>query len=297
MSKSFDLKNYLETRRQWVDEALDRYLPAADQWPEKLNESVRYSMFAGGKRLRPILALGAAEAAQKDPKSVLPVACALEMIHTYSLIHDDLPAMDDDDLRRGRPTNHKVYGEAIAILAGDSLLTQAFHTIVQHSQNGNSEKSIRVLDKITQAAGSRGMVGGQVQDLLSEKKKITQEELENLHRHKTGALIQVSLEVGAISSGATEGQIQALSQFGACIGLSFQIADDLLDIEGGEEIGKDVGSDLEKEKATYPSIVGVEESRALAKKLTQEALEALKVFEESADPLREIAKYVVYRKN
>lgn len=297
MTKAFDLKNYLEIRRRWVDEALEDYLPTTDQWPTKLNESVRYSMFAGGKRLRPILALSAAEAAKKDPKTVLPVACALEMIHTYSLIHDDLPAMDDDDLRRGRPTNHKVYGEAVAILAGDSLLTLAFHTIAQHSKNGHSEKSIRVLSKISQAAGPQGMVGGQVQDLLSEKKKISPEELENLHRHKTGALIQVSLEVGAIFAGASEAQIEALSQFGGSIGLSFQIADDLLDIEGGEEIGKDVGSDLEKEKATYPSIMGVEASRELAKKLTADALEALREFDESADPLREIAQYVVNRKN
>jgi len=297
MSDTFDLKPYLQAKRQMVDAALEKYLPPATTWPEKLNESVRYSIFAGGKRLRPILALAAAEAVRADPESVMPVACALEMIHTYSLIHDDLPAMDDDDLRRGRPTNHKVYGEAIAILAGDSLLAEAFHTIAAHCRNGRAEAGLQVLDRIAQAAGAQGMVGGQVQDLLSEKKKISPEELEHLHRHKTGALIRVSVEAGALLAGADETQFQALSKYGECIGLSFQIADDVLDIEGGEEIGKDVGSDLEKEKATYPSILGLERSKALAHEITEEALNALKPLGAAAEPLREIARYVVYRKN
>jgi geranylgeranyl diphosphate synthase type II len=292
-----DLKKYLEQRREQVDRALEENLPPSRQWPERLNEAVRYSIFAGGKRLRPILALAAAEALGQAIEPVLPVACALEMIHTYSLIHDDLPAMDDDDLRRGRPTNHKVYGEALAILAGDSLLTTAFHTIVHHSKNGRSEATLKVLERIAEAAGATGMVGGQVQDLMSEGKKISAAELEHLHRHKTGALIQVSVEAGALMAGASPEDFQALSRYGEGIGLSFQIADDLLDIEGGEEIGKDLGSDLKKDKATYPSIVGVEKSRTMAREITEKALQSLERFGPSADPLREIAKYVVYRKN
>jgi geranylgeranyl diphosphate synthase type II len=292
-----DLKKYLQQRREQVDRALEENLPTARQWPERLNEAVRYSIFAGGKRLRPILALAAAEALKAPLEPILPVACALEMIHTYSLIHDDLPAMDDDDLRRGRPTNHKVYGEALAILAGDSLLTTAFYTIVRQSLNGGSEATLRVLQRIAEAAGASGMVGGQVQDLMSEGKKISAADLEHLHRHKTGALIQVSVEAGALMAGASSEDYQALSRYGEGIGLSFQIADDLLDIEGGEEIGKDLGSDLKKDKATYPSIVGVEKSRALAHDITEAALKQLERFGESADPLREIARYVVYRKN
>ena len=292
-----DLKTYLQKQRERVDRALEENLLPSGQWPERLNESVRYSIFAGGKRLRPILALAAAEALSQPIEPVLPVACALEMIHTYSLIHDDLPAMDDDDLRRGRPTNHKVYGEAMAILAGDSLLTTAFYTIVRHSKNGHSERTLKVLQRIAEAAGATGMVGGQVQDLMSEGKKISAAELEHLHRHKTGALIQVSVEAGALMAGASAEDYQALSQYGHGIGLSFQIADDILDIEGGEEIGKDLGSDLKKDKATYPSIVGVEKSRALAHDITESALKQLERFGPSADPLREIAKYVVYRKN
>lgn len=297
MSNNFDLSNYMETRRKEVNDFLGKFLLPAGEWPQALNESVRYSIFAGGKRLRPILALAAAEALGKDFVSVLPVACALEMIHTYSLIHDDLPAMDDDDLRRGNPTNHKVYGEAIAILAGDSLLSEAFRIMAGSAQNGNAHQCIQIIQRVSQAIGPQGMVGGQVQDLESEKKKISSDELEHLHRHKTGKLIQVAIESGAIMVGASEEELSALSDFGNCIGLSFQIADDVLDIEGGEEIGKDVGSDLAKEKATYPSILGLETSKQLADEITQKALAALTPFGQNADPLREIAKYVVYRKN
>lgn len=297
MNSPFNLPEYLEARRKLVDEALERFLPPAEEWPRELNEAMRYSIFAGGKRLRPILALAAAEALEKDFSAVLPMACALEMIHTYSLIHDDLPSMDDDDLRRGRPTNHKVFGEAIAILAGDSLLSEAFRLITLSQNRAKAEATLEVVSRIAQAIGPRGMVGGQVQDLLSEKKKISPEELEHLHRHKTGKLIQVAVEAGSILSEADPASLEALSRFGECIGLSFQIADDVLDIEGGEEIGKDIGSDVAKEKATYPSILGLEESRRLARQLTEEALAALRTFGPSADPLREIARYVVYRKN
>lgn len=294
---SFDLKNYLQTRRELVDEALELSLASAKHWPESLNESVRYSIFAGGKRLRPILALATAEALGAKPQGVLPVAAALEMIHTYSLIHDDLPAMDDDDLRRGRPTNHKVYGEALAILAGDALLTRAFEVMAQAAKNGQAKTYLQVIARIAKASGSQGMVGGQVQDLASEKKQITLEDLEHLHRHKTGTLIRVAVEAGALIADASESQLTSLKAFGNCIGLAFQIADDVLDIVGGEEIGKDVGSDLEKEKATYPALLGLEQSQAKADALTQEALSHLESFGEAATPLRAIARYVVYRKN
>ncbi|KAB2842432.1 polyprenyl synthetase family protein, partial [bacterium] len=232
-----------------------------------------------------------------DYHAVLAAACALEMIHTYSLIHDDLPAMDDDDLRRGQPTNHKVFGEAIAILAGDSLLTEAFFTIAEAAKPEQAAAALEVIRRIAQASGSRGMAGGQAVDLLSEKKKISVAELERLHRHKTGKLIQVSIEAGALLAGADKRQFESLSRFGECIGLSFQIADDVLDIEGGEEIGKDIGSDVANEKATYPALLGLEESKRLAHQLTAEALGVLGDFDAKADPLREIARYVVYRKN
>ncbi len=297
MSPNLDLKYYLEERRKIVDQALEKFLPAADTWPTRLHQAIRYSMLAGGKRLRPILAIAGAEAVGADFETVLPTACALEMIHTYSLIHDDLPAMDDDDLRRGRPTNHKIYGDAMAILAGDSLLTHAFSTISAHRRPGQDSAIVEVIQRIALASGSLGMAGGQAEDLLSEKKKIPLTELERLHRHKTGKLIQVAVEVGAILGAASPPQLESLSRYGECIGLSFQIADDILDIEGGEEIGKDIGSDVANEKATYPALLGIEESKRLAKELTEKALAALQDFDQKADPLREIAKYVVYRKN
>jgi geranylgeranyl diphosphate synthase type II len=297
MTSSFELKSYLKEKKQVVDAALLKSLPPQSHWPQRLHESILYSISAGGKRLRPILAIAAAEAVGKRHDAVLAVACALEMIHTYSLIHDDLPAMDDDDLRRGKPTNHKVYGEAMAILAGDALLTEAFHVLASGSQNGQAAATLEVIRRIGNASGSRGMVGGQVFDLLCEKQKITAEDLKKLHQHKTGKLIQVSVEAGAIMAGATPSQLESLSRYGECIGLSFQIADDILDIEGGEEIGKDIGSDVEKEKATYPSILGLDESKRLAKEFTGKALKALEGFDHRANPLREIARYVVYRKN
>ncbi len=293
----FDLKSYMDERRRIVEAALEAFIPASTQWPTKLHESMHYSLRAGGKRLRSILAIASAEALGKKSDAVLPVACALEMIHTYSLIHDDLPAMDDDDLRRGQPTNHKVFGEAMAILAGDSLLTEAFHTMARDCENGQASAVLEVIRRIAKASGSEGMAGGQALDLLSEKKKISPEELKRLHQHKTGKLIQVSVEAGAILGGATAEQLERLGTYGESIGLSFQIADDVLDIEGGVEIGKDIGSDIENEKATYPSILGLEESKKLAAQLTEKALSALINFDSKADPLREIARYVVYRKN
>ncbi|HKY62993.1 MAG TPA: farnesyl diphosphate synthase, partial [bacterium] len=269
MTEKLDLHAYLESRKKIVDQALKDFLPSSDTWPTELHQSMNYSIAAGGKRLRPILAIAAAEALGKGHESVLPTACALEFIHTYSLIHDDLPAMDDDDLRRGQPTNHRVYGEAMAILAGDSLLTEAFHLIASNAKPEQAAVALEVISRIAAASGSRGMAGGQAVDLLSEKVKISLEELERLHRHKTGKLIQVSIEAGALTAGADRRQLESLSRFGECIGLSFQIADDVLDIEGGEEIGKDIGSDIANEKATYPALLGLEESKRLARELTE----------------------------
>ncbi len=291
----FDLPAYLEAKQVRVEQALKEFLPPKNQWPNKLHEAMHYSLLAGGKRLRPVLALAAAESVGKDDQVAMPVACALEMIHTYSLIHDDLPAMDDDDLRRGQPTNHKVFGEAMAILAGDSLLTEAFYLLAKNAKPEQANALLEVIARIAKASGSRGMAGGQAIDLLSENKQVALEELQQLHQHKTGKLIQVSIEAGAIMAQATQRQLESLSRFGECIGLSFQIADDVLDIEGGEEIGKDRGSDIANQKATYPALLGLEESKRLARELTDEALSVLSDFDTKADPLREIAKYVVYR--
>ncbi|MBL7685091.1 MAG: polyprenyl synthetase family protein [Deltaproteobacteria bacterium] len=295
---SFDLKQYLKQRKQEVESALEQYLPQERQWPERLHESMLYSIRAGGKRLRPILALAACEAVGGSMNRVMPIAAALEMIHTYSLIHDDLPAMDDDDLRRGKPTNHKIYGEAMAILAGDALLTEAFRIMAKHRHpQVDPVVLIEVIEQIADASGSQGMAGGQVVDLESEKKHITLSELERLHQHKTGRLIRVSVEAGARLGGGSSEQVKALGLYGEKIGLAFQIADDVLDIEGGEEIGKDIGSDLEKEKSTYPRLMGIEESKRRAALLIEESIQLLNPFGESAQPLREIARYVVSRKS
>jgi len=257
--------------------------------PERLVDAVRYSLFAGGKRLRPALALGAAELVGGDDTPALPAACALEMIHTYSLIHDDLPAMDDDDLRRGRATSHKVFGEGTAILAGDALLTMAFDVAAQAKQVG-------VIHEIAQAAGVAGMVGGQQIDLESEGKGLGLEALRHLHAYKTGALIRVSLRVGAILGGADAVQLNALTAYGEHLGLAFQIADDVLDVAGSEEaLGKPVGSDAAKDKSTYPALVGLERARALGREAAASAVGALAPFGEEAAVFRALARYVVDR--
>jgi geranylgeranyl diphosphate synthase type II len=294
----FDLKKYLEERRRLVDAALEKFLPGEGEWPPRLHEAMLYSIRAGGKRLRPILAIAACEALGASIDRVMPVATAIEMIHTYSLIHDDLPAMDDDELRRGKPTNHKIYGEALAILAGDALLTEAFRLMARHRHREvDPTVLMEVIESIADAAGSKGMAGGQVMDLESEKKKISLSELEKLHRHKTGRLMKISVEAGARLGGGTAAQVETLGLYGEKIGLAFQIADDVLDIEGGEEIGKDVGSDLANEKATYPSLLGLSSSKELAGKMVEEAVSLLQSFDEKAEPLREIARYVVNRKS
>jgi geranylgeranyl diphosphate synthase, type II len=294
-----DLKEYLKKRCELVDEALHRFLPDGSELPASLHGSMRYSVFAGGKRVRPVLMLAACETVGGELSRALPAACAMEMIHTYSLIHDDLPAMDDDDFRRGNPTNHKVYGEATAILAGDALLTEAFILLSGMEQGGDPAARLRVIHEIAHASGSRGMVGGQMVDMESEGKgEIDLATLSYIHTHKTGALIRASVRSGAILGGASAESLAALTRYGDAIGLAFQIADDILDVEGTtEELGKDAGSDQARGKATYPALVGLEASKERAQELVQMALDALAPFDERAEPLRAIASYIVKRKS
>jgi len=295
-----DIKEYLTKKREVVDKALEQLVPPATTFPPKVFEAMRYSLFAGGKRVRPILAIASAEALGAKTAGLLPLAGALELIHTYSLIHDDLPAMDDDDLRRGRPTCHKVYGEAMAILAGDGLLNSAFEVLSdpRRLKTVTALRLIAITREISLASGVFGMVGGQVVDMESEGKDVDLPTLEYIHTHKTGALIRASVRTGAIYARASEKRLKALTRYGERIGLAFQIADDILDITGSrEEIGKDVGSDLKKGKKTFPSLYGLEESRRRAKEVTDQALAALKDFDRKADPLRELAKYIVTRVN
>lgn len=298
MSSDWPLETYLQERIQLVEAALDLYLPGADTLPAKLHDAMRYSVFAGGKRIRPILMMAACEAVGGTPQQVLPAACAFEMIHSYSLIHDDLPAMDDDDFRRGKPTNHKVYGEARAILAGDGLLTEAFILLSnpEIAPEVSAESRCQVMHLLARSAGSRGMVGGQVVDMESEGKEIDLPTLEYIHTHKTGALILASIEAGAILGGADLSQRRALCRYGEAAGLAFQVADDVLDIVADQQqLGKDVGSDQQRGKATYPALLGLDGARARARELRDLAFSSLEIFGETARPLREIASYIVDR--
>jgi len=261
---------------------------------------MRYSLFAGGKRVRPILAIAAAEALGAKTAGLLPIAGTLELIHTYSLIHDDLPAMDNDDFRRGRPTCHKVYGEAMAILAGDGLLNMAFEALSdpRRLKTVPPRQLVSITREIAVASGVFGMVGGQVVDMESEGKDVDLPTLEYIHTHKTGALIRASVRVGALYARASEKRLKALTRYGEMVGLAFQIADDILDITGTqEEIGKDVGSDLKRDKKTFPSFYGLAESRRRAHEVAGHAVDALREFDRKADPLRELAKYIVTRVN
>ena len=290
---------YLEARRLRVEEALDRLLPPETAEPVLIHRAMRYSVFGGGKRLRPVLVLAAAEAVGGTPEPLLPVAAALEMIHTYSLIHDDLPAMDDDDFRRGRPTSHRVFGEAVAILAGDALLTEAFGLLTgpECVSRHDPKRLLTAMQEIAAAAGSRGMVGGQTLDILSEGKGVDAAHLESVHRHKTGALIRASLRAGALLAGAGEAQLRAITAYGEAVGLAFQIADDVLNVEGeAATIGKAVGSDAAKGKATYPAVHGLEGAKARAAGLVAEAIRALEPLDARADPLRGIARFIVERR-
>ena len=296
MTPDFDLKQYLEARRLMVEEALEVALPQQDGPETRVVEAMRYSLFAGGKRLRPILCLAASEAVGGDLKAAMPAGCALEMIHTYSLIHDDLPAMDDDDLRRGKPTNHKVFGEAIAILAGDGLLTEAF-VLLSDYNSLVPERAVQVIGGIAEAASYRGMVGGQVVDILSQNKRADLETVQQMHSRKTAALIAAATESGALAGKGSEAQVAALGRYGRAIGLAFQIADDILDIEGDTELlGKTTGADEARGKVTYPAAVGLERSRQAANEMVNDALAALEGFDDRANPLRLLAHYIITRK-
>jgi geranylgeranyl diphosphate synthase, type II len=295
-----DIKAYLAGKRTMVDKVLEQLVPPAKTFPPRVFEAMRYSLFAGGKRVRPILAIASAEALGVKTAGLLPIAGSLELIHTYSLIHDDLPAMDDDDFRRGRPTCHKVYGEAIAILAGDGLLNRAFEVLSdpRRLKTVTALRLVAIMRDISFASGAFGMVGGQVVDMESEGQDVDLPTLEYIHTHKTGALIRAAVRTGAIYAKASEKRLKALTRYGERVGLAFQIADDILDIVGSqEEIGKDVGSDLKKGKKTYPGFYGLEESRRRAKEVSDQALAALNDFDRKADPLRELAKYIVTRVN
>ena len=296
MTPDFDLKQYLEDRRLMVEEALEVALPQQDGPETRVVEAMRYSLFAGGKRLRPILCLAASEAVGGDLKAAMPAGCALEMIHTYSLIHDDLPAMDDDDLRRGKPTNHKVFGEAIAILAGDGLLTEAF-VLLSDYNSLVPERAVQVIGGIAEAASYRGMVGGQVVDILSQNKRAELETVQQMHSRKTAALIAAATESGALAGKGSEAQVAALGRYGRAIGLAFQVADDILDIEGDTELlGKTTGADEARGKVTYPAAVGLERSRQAANEMVNDALAALEGFDDRANPLRSLANYIITRK-
>ncbi len=291
------LKAHLSERREVVDGALERFLPDASAPPRRLHEAMRYSVFSGGKRLRPILALTTFELAGGEGDAVLAPACATEFIHTYSLIHDDLPAMDDDDLRRGRPTCHKAFDEATAILAGDALLTLAFEVVAREGRL-TPERRLSVVAELAAANGLAGMVGGQVADMEGEGTPAILEAVEFIHLRKTALPLRAAVLAGALAAGASPDDVTALGTFGEKIGLAFQIADDLLDVTGTEEeMGKAVGKDEGRGKLTYPAAAGVSGAAARARELTDEALAALDVFGDRAWALREIASFVVERRN
>ena len=294
MTDGFDFKAYLNQARERVEAALDGSL--APERPESLREAMRYSLLAGGKRLRPILCLAACELAGGEAELAMPTAVALEMIHTMSLIHDDLPAMDDDDLRRGRPTNHKVYGEAVAILAGDALLTRAFEMVSLRSPGVPPDRLLKVVGELSLVAGAPGLVGGQVVDLESEGKDVDPDTLEYIHLHKTGALLSACVITGAIVGGADEALISALRVYARGIGLAFQIIDDILDITASSEVlGKTAGKDLVADKTTYPKLLGLEESRRRADALVGGAKDVLGPWQQRAMPLLALADFITSR--
>ncbi len=293
-----NIKSYLEEKRLQVEKTLENILPPAEGPLADHFSAMRYSLFAGGKRIRPILAMAAAESLESDPAPYLPLITGLELIHTYALIHDDLPAMDDDELRRGKPTCHKIFGEAAAILAGDGMLSYAFELLSDRDLTAGlpDEDRILIIQTISRAIGPKGMVGGQALDIANEDRKISFETLRFLHSCKTGALIRASVQTGAIIGKAGDDQFHALSEYANRIGLAFQIVDDLLDVEGNpEKLGKSTGADLARRKSTYPAHLGLEETHKLARKTVEDAIDAIKSFDRNAEPLREIARYIYYR--
>jgi geranylgeranyl diphosphate synthase type II len=292
------LKETLEQGQQLTDAALDRLIPLETQHPASIHKAMRHSLFAGGKRLRPVLCIEAGRmVAGSLPEGIDELGAALEMLHTYSLIHDDLPALDNDDLRRGRPTCHKVFGEATAILAGDALQTQAYEVLAR--LKCPAEARVRIIEEIARGTGTvDGMIGGQVVDLEAEHTKPTPEMLEYIHRSKTAALITASLVSGGLYAGAKESEVAKLRAFGLAIGLAFQIVDDILDVtQTSEQLGKTAGKDTASEKATYPALFGIEKSQQKADELVNSAFGALQSFDSSADTLKELAKFLIERKN
>lgn len=290
-----DLKSYLKTMAADVDAALDHFLPKEKERPSTIHAAMRYSVFAGGKRLRPILCIAAAEACGGEISEALPPACAVELMHTYSLVHDDLPAMDDDDLRRGRPTCHKVYGEGMAVLCGDALLTEAF-IVLSQTKATKRYGAREYVSELGVTGGSKKLIGGQVMDLEGEGKKLTKKDLVRIHEAKTAALLTASLRLGAMTANAKPEKLQSLSDFGYALGLAFQVIDDILDVtQSTEVLGKTAGKDAAVEKTTYPSVLGLDASRKEAAKLTKQAMAALEPLGKKAGRLREIAASLLER--
>jgi geranylgeranyl diphosphate synthase type II len=291
------VQEYLFSQVSEIDAVLDRWVPHASVEPASIHRAMRYSLFAGGKRIRPILAIAAARSVSDSPDGIEHAACTLELIHTYSLIHDDLPALDNDDLRRGRPTCHKVFGDAMAILAGDSLLTLAFE-VLSRLPLVDAERKIRLVEELARASGTvGGMIGGQVNDIEGEKRTPTEDLLDSIHKAKTGALLRASVRMGAIYAGASEQELAALSEYGEHVGLAFQIVDDVLDVEeSSEALGKTAGKDEAQQKITFPAVYGLERSRVMAEEERMAAHTALRMFDDRADRLRQIADFIVQRK-
>ena len=293
--REFDLAGFLDSSTAGVNRALDRFLPAGTVRPATIHRAMRYSLFAGGKRIRPALCLAAAAACGGREADAMPLACAVECIHTYSLVHDDLPAMDDDDYRRGKLTNHKVFGEGIAVLAGDALLTQAFEIAAQ-CNGWPRYRHERILLELARASGSLQLIAGQVADLEGEGKKISASQLRYIHERKTSALLCCSVRLGGMSANCSAAQLAALTDFGRHVGLAFQVIDDILDVtQTSEKLGKTAGKDMKARKATYPSIIGLEESRRAARRLTGRAFGALKIFRGRAPALEALAEHLLKR--
>jgi farnesyl diphosphate synthase len=295
MSES-NFKEQLAAYKKRVEQAMDEHLPKADAEPQRLHEAMRYSALQGGKRVRPVLVYAAGTALGANLRQLDAPACAIELVHSYSLVHDDLPAMDDDDLRRGVPTCHKAFDEATAVLVGDALQTQAFDILANDAAVGDAETRLRIIAELANASGSVGMCGGQAIDLGSVGQKLTQAELENMHLHKTGALIRASVLMGAYAAKADDAVIENLKTYAHCVGLAFQVRDDILDIEADTEtLGKTQGADIALNKPTYPALLGMDGAKKIAQQLHEQALEALSTLDERADTLRDISAYIVQR--
>jgi geranylgeranyl diphosphate synthase type II len=290
-----DLKSYLRSRQKQIDRALDRFLPNEKTRPATIHKAMRYSLFAGGKRLRPILCLAAADACGGKIDNAMPLACAMECIHTYSLVHDDLPSMDNDDFRRGRATCHKVFGDGIAVLAGDALLTVAFE-IVSHTKPPHRYDPFTLLREVAVAAGSRKLIAGQVADLEAEGRKVSRADLRYIHENKTAAILTASVCLGAMSANATAKELAAITKFGRSLGLAFQVIDDILDVtQTSEKLGKSAGKDVAAQKATYPAVIGLDASRIEARRLTKQAHSSLSIFGAKGETLHALANYLLER--